>query len=455
MYTLKVKLKQHTPLIHFQHDQDGATLRASEVKPKLDKFILKRLGGGDYEKGKEEAKTKGWLVGKGDHPALDYKMRIEAKDVEKWTINERQPFTKKHAIKGKPFVQEGQNKYLAKRRKADNKLICDLKQYPLFFANMDSDFYDSNECRKFSFTEEPLVLVLIVSKDNLFDYINDADLLNDFFFQTNFGTRQSKGFGSFSIDKNDSNYRARSSKYRFTIDTSSWDDVKYVDDEYKRMFEYVDLFYKTLRGGINLKNGKGETLFYFKSLAYIFADESLNAKWDKRKVKEEFYGIERQTKSHTYDVRDMLGFSTNEQWLSYHDSIEKKTSVWDEEEKRFREPRRQEKPIADRMSSPILIKPLYDEDRCIYTINILFQDEKVNMASFKESQKVYISSRKNHRSFGIDIPQEFSTSSFFDFIFNEMDFDISSHVNEDYQDHEYYEILEDIYIQIKNNLKSL
>ncbi|MEL7223220.1 MAG: hypothetical protein AAGJ93_17980, partial [Bacteroidota bacterium] len=33
-------LKQHTPLIHFQHEQSGATLRATEVKAKLDRFIL-------------------------------------------------------------------------------------------------------------------------------------------------------------------------------------------------------------------------------------------------------------------------------------------------------------------------------------------------------------------------------------------------------------------------------
>ena len=72
MHTLKVTLKQHTPLIHFQHDQEGATLRASEVKPKLDKFILTKLGGDDgYEAGIKIAKDNGWLVGKGDHPAMD------------------------------------------------------------------------------------------------------------------------------------------------------------------------------------------------------------------------------------------------------------------------------------------------------------------------------------------------------------------------------------------------
>ena len=50
MNTLTIKLKQHTPLIHFQHDQEDATLRASEVKPKLDKYIITQLGEGDYEK---------------------------------------------------------------------------------------------------------------------------------------------------------------------------------------------------------------------------------------------------------------------------------------------------------------------------------------------------------------------------------------------------------------------
>lgn len=44
MYKLTFTLKQHTPIIHFQHDQAGATLRASEVKPKLDKFIIEQMG---------------------------------------------------------------------------------------------------------------------------------------------------------------------------------------------------------------------------------------------------------------------------------------------------------------------------------------------------------------------------------------------------------------------------
>ncbi len=39
---LKITLKQHSPIIHFQSGQTGATLRATELKPKLDKYLKKK-----------------------------------------------------------------------------------------------------------------------------------------------------------------------------------------------------------------------------------------------------------------------------------------------------------------------------------------------------------------------------------------------------------------------------
>ena len=45
-FTKKYELKQHTMLLHFQ-DESDACLRASEVKPKLDRFIVKKLKGKD------------------------------------------------------------------------------------------------------------------------------------------------------------------------------------------------------------------------------------------------------------------------------------------------------------------------------------------------------------------------------------------------------------------------
>ena len=34
-------LLAQTPMIHFQHDQSGAALRPSEVKPKFDRYLRK------------------------------------------------------------------------------------------------------------------------------------------------------------------------------------------------------------------------------------------------------------------------------------------------------------------------------------------------------------------------------------------------------------------------------
>ena len=40
MIKLVCELKQQTPMIHFQSKEPGACLRATEVKPKLDRFII-------------------------------------------------------------------------------------------------------------------------------------------------------------------------------------------------------------------------------------------------------------------------------------------------------------------------------------------------------------------------------------------------------------------------------
>ena len=44
MRTITIKLKQHTPVLHFQADA-AAPIRATELKPKLDKFIIANYHG--------------------------------------------------------------------------------------------------------------------------------------------------------------------------------------------------------------------------------------------------------------------------------------------------------------------------------------------------------------------------------------------------------------------------
>ena len=245
MHTLKVTLKQHTPLIHFQHDQEGATLRASEVKPKLDRFILSRLGDGDYQAGIEQARANGWLVGKGEHPALNYKLKIESSDVQIWELSRKTERTNKRT--GKPVFE----------------------QMPMFFGNMHNSNDTSFVPKKMVFTSSPITLSFLSTNKDIIDKINIY--ICKFFLLNNFGTRQSKGFGSFYpegalLNSSSINNFAR---YKWDVgDCKVWS-----LDAFYNLFFAIDMFYKTLRSGIN-QNG-----VYFKSLMYYYATEQ-DSYWD-------------------------------------------------------------------------------------------------------------------------------------------------------------------------------
>ena len=72
-FVIHKRLKQVTPYLHFQHDvtiNPGAVLRATEVKPKLDRFILRKIGGKEFI-------PSNWFLPKGSETgALDYKLRF-------------------------------------------------------------------------------------------------------------------------------------------------------------------------------------------------------------------------------------------------------------------------------------------------------------------------------------------------------------------------------------------
>ncbi len=182
MNTLTIKLKQHTPLIHFQHDQEGATLRASEVKPKLDRFILSKLSLEEKEKGKKE----GWIRSKNDKVWLDYKMRILAQDVNieymlASYINPDRIKALNHqgikVVSNTPFfAQEKQNNQILKSEKPRE---------------------DWNKIEKKGILAQNDITIIIISpKVSLLSTV--SRLIQSFFIVTNFGTRQSKGFGCFS-----------------------------------------------------------------------------------------------------------------------------------------------------------------------------------------------------------------------------------------------------------------
>ena len=70
----KYTLEQYTPHIHFQADEEGACLRASEVKPKLDKFLLSYLS----RKKLFDSVPEEWFIVKEDENkrALNYKVSV-------------------------------------------------------------------------------------------------------------------------------------------------------------------------------------------------------------------------------------------------------------------------------------------------------------------------------------------------------------------------------------------
>ena len=81
---MELNLAAQTPMIHFQHGEDGATLRASEVKPKLDRFILKKMrhdnpGVSDFHRND----SYGSIFRENVKESLDYSMSIRSRSKPK------------------------------------------------------------------------------------------------------------------------------------------------------------------------------------------------------------------------------------------------------------------------------------------------------------------------------------------------------------------------------------
>lgn len=237
MNTLTVRLKQHTPLIHFQHDQEGATLRASEVKPKLDKFILTELGNGDYKAGYEIAKSRHWLVGKGDHPALNYKMRI----VSLGAI----PFQMNVIEKRKNGVQQSN---------IFGEQLWTTPNYPdsensLIMGNMGGRAKE--DVLNFVMFEN-ISLYISTNIVSVYNYLinEDSKLLYDFFVEKSFGNRTSKGFGCFFVtavnDKPTKHVPSCDWSISFHLSSESKESINR-NRVYKDVFIIIHRFWKWLK----------------------------------------------------------------------------------------------------------------------------------------------------------------------------------------------------------------
>lgn len=173
------KLVQHTPLIHFQHSEPHACLRATEVKPKLDRFLIEQLEEDDRF---GDGRWKKWFVGDGSQQSFDYMMRI--------TPNSEQ-VERTHSIE-RAIAR-------AEHRPPNASLHEIHKNY---FGNMASGNNIQDTIRE-TFKEsllykDGLTLTIRCFIPELLTFIDEH--IRGFFMMHNFGTRQRKGFGSFTVD---------------------------------------------------------------------------------------------------------------------------------------------------------------------------------------------------------------------------------------------------------------
>jgi len=199
-FKLEFTLKQHTPLIHFQSNQYGATLRATELKPKLDKFLIEQFE-------KKNIDYKKFLIS-GQDGALDYKVKI----------------------------------------KINGKIEKKLPNNFLFFSNnVIKDNRDKTKMVK----SNSIKIEFFSFNTSLIEKIKNC--ISDFFLITNFGARSSKGYGGFSIKNNDIEEIFK--KYYpivFKLSSTS-----------KNWEQDVDTIHKKLKSGINFKTYYKSLLFQY------------------------------------------------------------------------------------------------------------------------------------------------------------------------------------------------
>ena len=237
-------LNQETDLLHFQHGELGATLRASEVKPKLDRFLIRLLGGEEAVKQKHPD----WLIG--DHLAFDYKMSFIGEGIP--TSHDTENKIRSLTERGIGFRSSIPKSYfgnMGRFNRGDIELIRETFKETMHYPN-------------------GVNMKIISFNSQLLEYIDEH--ISAFFLIHNFGTRQNKGFGSFTVDGRNGQPLTRNAQgillkysklfnpryfYLYAVDYSG---LQKVD-----LMEEARWIYSLLKSGIN----RGSTRY---SRAYIY-----------------------------------------------------------------------------------------------------------------------------------------------------------------------------------------
>lgn len=286
MHKLEIKLKQHTPLIHFQHDQEGATLRASEVKPKLDRVIVKHSFNDNFDECKEfligynpdpdkrensiKALKSKWHTG---YRALDYKIRIEAtENREEYMLTSYIKPDNAQILKDQGIVAVNDTPYFA-QEKQNSQIIK---------SKTPKEDWDKIE-KKGILCKDLISITISSQKYGLLETVSKTIQL--FFLITNFGTRQSKGFGCFSTTKVELDGKLIALNNPETLLKQNFLFV------YKKtlsqvtvetIFSTINDDYRLLKSGRTRPYAKSKLMLYANSL-----DKTIG--WDKKYIKANIY----------------------------------------------------------------------------------------------------------------------------------------------------------------------
>lgn len=368
MINLTYTLKQHTPILHFQHKQKDATLRASAVKPILDRWLIKNFLNDSYD----EAKC--LLAGYSTDNNRNYRSKFQNEGFRALEYKMK-------------IVPNGAHKE------------CTTGKCPMYFGdeeNVKPVLYDS-------LTMEIIIPGRLGEDGKKLGNLIDENLPS-FFMTHNFGTRATKGYGSFTVADRE---LPEPSNLYFTSNNNDW----------KTVLDSVELFYKTIRGGINYPHNG----FYFKSMMFAYA-KSKGMRWDKKTIKEHLLTTDyrnNQAEAHsqndilTYrdgaednlDFRDMLGLSTDESWGAYGVKIKKSSDN------------------IKRFTSPIIFKPVMDKNGWkVYIVwnelpNELY-NKNINIDASIVNGRNAMNNVQNHgRITTLTIPDNISIGDYIEFLF--------------------------------------
>lgn len=361
MHKLEITLKQHTPLIHFQHDQDGATLRASEVKPKLDKFLLKQTFNNNFDLCKEYLngyceKNERNIREKFNNGirALDYKIKIIVTDKPK-------------NIKLKIVPKENRESKIVKHHTEVNN-----EDFPFLMSNMGGK-------------ESPEELINLVLYDSILlefrtkhKYIREILLKYTivFFSRHNFGQRKTKGFGSFTVKEiegqtipwNESVIPQGSLYMKFSTENKNG-----ILNKQYAIFKTLDFYWKCLKSGVNYtRNEESDEmkLRYIKAYYWHYLNNAGNT-WEKKSIKTHFKLI--TGKDETKDNKNKVSFARA--LLGSPDKFEYKDRLrrFKNETVKIEHDESNKDLLIARIPSPVIFKPIIKGDEV--TVYILFDPE--------------------------------------------------------------------------------